>query len=72
MVIQLYHKRVHDMTLGALGEIGAICQMVSMIVTPYGNYYVPYIGQLLNLFAGVVGTVCKSTLTKVMSELQNI
>jgi len=74
VIYMISRLRVHDMTLGALGEIGAICQMVSMIVTPYGNYYVPYIGQLFNLFAGVVGTVCKSTLTKIVpkEEVQDV
>ena len=47
-----------------MGEASVIMMYLALIITPYDNHYVPYVGLVFNLLPGVVGTVCKSMLTK--------
>ena len=65
VVMFLIKKQVHDMTLGFVGEVCAIGSMLVYVFTPYGNNWVPYLSIIFSLVTGVVGTVCKSQLSKV-------
>ena len=68
VVMFFIRKQVHDMTLGFFGEVCAVGSMLVYISTPYGNHWVPYLSIMFSLFAGVVATVCKSQLSKVLMD----
>ena len=68
VVMFLIKKQVHDMTLGFVGEVCAIGSMLVYVFTPYGNNWVPYLSIIFSLVTGVVGTVCKSQLSKVRKQ----
>ena len=60
--------RWEDMTIGIFSSTSYALGVFMIIMTPYGNHYLPYIGAVLNLLSGTCLPVVKSSLTKIIPQ----
>ena len=58
--------KMADMTLAILATLCNIVSGIFMLVTPYDNHWMPYIGTVFQLLSGIVSTSIKSTMTKIV------